>query len=130
MKSLEARKKFDGQPFSARMYAEMLRASGVDQVVTVHNHKPEVLASIYREVYADSGEQPPFVNLDVAHLIANLILRPVVFERDREAAAHASVVLAHGRIERAQDVVHLLVTRIESLDAILGRLAVSSRDFR
>jgi ribose-phosphate pyrophosphokinase len=82
MKSPQDRKKFDGQPFSARMYAEMLRTSGVDQVVTVHNHKPEVLAAIYREVYAESGEQPPFVNLDVAHLIANLILRTVTVKRN------------------------------------------------
>ena len=76
------RKKFDGQPFSARMYAEMLRTAGVDQVVTVHNHKPEVLARIYREVYADAGEAPPFINLDIAHIVANLILRTVSVERN------------------------------------------------
>jgi ribose-phosphate pyrophosphokinase len=75
------RKKFDGQPFSARMYAEMLRAAGVDQVVTVHNHKPEVLRRIYREVYADAGEQPPFTNLDMACIVANLILRTISVER-------------------------------------------------
>ena len=76
------RKKFDGQPFSARMYAEMLRTAGVDQVVTVHNHKPDVLRRIYREVYADAGEQPPFVNLDIACLVANLIQQMVSVERN------------------------------------------------
>ena len=35
-------KKFDGQPFSARLYADLLRASGVDGVITVHNHSPSV----------------------------------------------------------------------------------------
>lgn len=35
-------KKFDGQPFSARLYAEMLKLAGVDQVVTIHNHSPSV----------------------------------------------------------------------------------------
>lgn len=82
MITAEARKKFDGQPFSAKLYAEMLRSSGVDQVVTVHNHKPEVLARIYREVYVDAGEQPPFLNLDVAHIVANFILRTVSVERN------------------------------------------------
>jgi ribose-phosphate pyrophosphokinase len=82
MTTAEARKKFDGQPFSARLYAEMLRGSGVDQVVTVHNHKPEVLARIYREVYVDAGEQPPFLSLDVAHIVANFILRTVSVERN------------------------------------------------
>ncbi len=31
-------KKFDGQPFTARLYAEMLHLAGVDRVLTVHNH--------------------------------------------------------------------------------------------
>ena len=81
MTSAQARKKFDGQPFSARLYAEMLRTAGVDQVVTVHNHKPDVLARIYRDVYAGPGEQPPFINLDIAHIVANFILRAVPVER-------------------------------------------------
>jgi ribose-phosphate pyrophosphokinase len=37
-------KKFDGQPFSARLYAELLREAGVDEVYTVHNHS----ISVYR----------------------------------------------------------------------------------
>ncbi|MCB9496914.1 MAG: ribose-phosphate pyrophosphokinase [Fibrobacteria bacterium] len=35
-------KKFDGQPFSALMYAQLLKTSGVDAVVTVHNHSRSV----------------------------------------------------------------------------------------
>ena len=34
--------KFDGQPFSARLYADLLKMSGVDEVVTVHNHSTSV----------------------------------------------------------------------------------------
>ncbi len=41
-------KKFDGQPFSARLYAEMLKLSGVDRVVTVHNHSVSVQAEFSR----------------------------------------------------------------------------------
>jgi ribose-phosphate pyrophosphokinase len=82
MTTPEARKKFDGQPFSARLYAEMLRSSGVDQVVTVHNHKPDVLARIYGEVYKDAGEYPPFISLDMSHIVANFILRTVSVERN------------------------------------------------
>lgn len=82
MVTQEDRKKFDGQPFSARLYARMLRAGGVDQVVTVHNHKPEVLAGIYADVYRDAGEQPPFLNLDIAHIVANYIRNTVSVERN------------------------------------------------
>ena len=37
-------KKFDGQPFSAKLYAEMLKLAGVDSIVTVHNHSHSVSA--------------------------------------------------------------------------------------
>ena len=35
-------KKFDGQPFTANLYGEVLKLSGVDRVVTVHNHSHSV----------------------------------------------------------------------------------------
>lgn len=41
-------KKFDGQPFSSRLYAELLAVSGVDRVVTVHNHSAAVQAEFTR----------------------------------------------------------------------------------
>ncbi len=34
--------KFDGQPFSARLYADLLKVAGVDEVVTIHNHSISV----------------------------------------------------------------------------------------
>ena len=35
-------KKFDGQPFTAKLYAQMLKLAGVDRVLTVHNHSYSV----------------------------------------------------------------------------------------
>lgn len=35
-------KKFDGQPFTAKLYAEMLKLAGVDTVLTVHNQSYSV----------------------------------------------------------------------------------------
>ncbi|GAL13449.1 ribose-phosphate pyrophosphokinase [Vibrio astriarenae] len=35
-------KKFDGQPFTAMLYAQMLKLAGVDDVITVHNHSVSV----------------------------------------------------------------------------------------
>ncbi|MCZ6532446.1 MAG: phosphoribosyltransferase family protein [SAR324 cluster bacterium] len=82
MTSPEERKKFDGQPFSAQLYGEILRTSGVDQVVTVHNHKPAVLAQIYGNIFQDAEEKLPFVNLDIAHIVANFIQRTVSVEKN------------------------------------------------
>jgi ribose-phosphate pyrophosphokinase len=39
---LEDLKKFDGQPFTASLYADLLKLSGVDAVITVHNHSAKV----------------------------------------------------------------------------------------
>jgi ribose-phosphate pyrophosphokinase len=41
-RSIEDLKKFDGQAFTARLYAELLRTAGVDAVITVHNHSVKV----------------------------------------------------------------------------------------
>ncbi len=35
-------KKFDGQPFTAKLYAQLLKLSGVDTVMTIHNHSDSV----------------------------------------------------------------------------------------
>ncbi len=43
-------KKFDGQPFSSLLYAELLKMSGVDRVVTVHNHSTSVQA-VFADVF-------------------------------------------------------------------------------
>ena len=44
-------KKFDGQPFTVKLYAQMLKLAGVDRVVTVHNHSFAV-QSMFSEIFA------------------------------------------------------------------------------
>jgi ribose-phosphate pyrophosphokinase len=43
-------KKFDGQPFTAGLYAQMLKLAGVDSVLTVHNHSYSV-QNIFGQVF-------------------------------------------------------------------------------
>lgn len=43
-------KKFDGQPFTAMLYAQMLRLAGVDTVLTVHNHS-QAVQKIFGEIF-------------------------------------------------------------------------------
>jgi len=59
------------------MYAQLLKTSGVDSVMTVHNHKPDVMRKIYEKVNPEGNSRgiPSFLNLDIAPLIANYILR-------------------------------------------------------
>jgi ribose-phosphate pyrophosphokinase len=41
-RSIDDLKKFDGQPYTASLYAELLKDAGVDVVITVHNHSSKV----------------------------------------------------------------------------------------
>lgn len=43
-------KKFDGQLFTAKLYAQLLKLAGVDRVLTVHNHSFSV-QSMFREEF-------------------------------------------------------------------------------
>ena len=43
-------KKFDGQLFTAKLYAQMLKLAGVDRVLTVHNHSHSVQTT-FTEVF-------------------------------------------------------------------------------
>ncbi len=70
-----------------------------------------------------------FMTLEDETGISNLVVTPDVFERDRAAARHATVVLAHGRVERAGSVVHVKTAKLESLDSLVGELLSVQRSF-
>ncbi len=70
-----------------------------------------------------------FMTLEDETGIANLVIRPAVFDRFRSAAKHARIVLAHGPIERDGEVVHLIARKIEDLGARAAEWDVRSRDF-
>lgn len=61
-------KKFDGQPFSSRLYADLLKLSGVDDVITVHNHSDSVKA-MFMDRFGGH-----FTNLQPAGLYADYLL--------------------------------------------------------
>lgn len=61
-------KKFDGQPFSANLYADLLRSSGVDVVLTVHNHSVSV-QDLFKRTF--NGH---FFNLTPSELYASYLV--------------------------------------------------------
>ena len=67
-------KKFDGQPFTAKLYAQLLKLSGVDSVVTVHNHSYSV-QKIFSDVF--DGD---FHNLIPFEIYAHYILNSDILE--------------------------------------------------
>ena len=70
-----------------------------------------------------------FITLEDETGIANLIVRPKVYERYRRAARHSTILIAEGKVERQGVVVHVLVSRLASCDGDLAELTSKSRDF-
>ena len=62
-------KKFDGQAFSSRFYAEMLALAGVDSVLTVHNHSNSV-GRVFR-----ASLKGHYLNLSPAPVFADYALQ-------------------------------------------------------
>ena len=67
-------KKFDGQPFSSRLYAQLLSTSGVDEVMTVHNHSVSVRRLFDREFHGR------FFNLSPAGLFAHYLTKHEILQ--------------------------------------------------
>ena len=70
-----------------------------------------------------------FVTLEDETGQANLIIRPGVWKRWRQAALGATLLLAQGRLQRQGQIIHVLVTKLEDLSDRLKALVSQSRDF-
>ncbi len=71
-----------------------------------------------------------FVTLEDESGTINLIVRPDVWERHHQAARSATVLLAHGIVQRHDSNIHVLVNRLEDLSHELTQIEAKSRDFR
>ena len=70
-----------------------------------------------------------FMTIEDETGVANLIVRPRVFERDRKAARHGMAVAVAGRVERQGRVVHVMAHQFTDISRLLDDLASRSRDF-
>jgi len=77
-----------------------------------------------------------FMTLEDETGIANLIVRPSVYQKYRAAARHGVILLARGRVERQGQVVHVMTHRIEDVQHLQTKsqrgepFRIRSRDFR
>jgi error-prone DNA polymerase len=72
-----------------------------------------------------------FITIEDETGIANLIVRPQIYQKYRRAARHAVGILARGHVERQGEVIHVVVREIEPMETGTAQeaLAVDSRDF-
>ena len=70
-----------------------------------------------------------FVTLEDETGVANLILWSAVYELNRRAARHATLLQADGVVHRQGQVVHVIAHRLFDRTAILHEIDQPSRDF-
>ena len=70
-----------------------------------------------------------FMTIEDETGVANLVVRPQVYDRFRPVVRAAGSLLVRGRVDRAGEVVHVVATSVESMDARLESLRSMSRDF-
>jgi ribose-phosphate pyrophosphokinase len=73
-------KKFDGQPFTAQLYAQLLKLAGIDRVITVHNHSYAV-QRVFDDVFEGRFHNLIPYDIYVDYLHNSNIIR---FENDGE----------------------------------------------
>ena len=62
--------------------------------------------------------------------VANLIIHAGTWKRFRAIATESAALIARGRLERKDGVIHLVVEKLESLREEFMSLSHQSRDFR
>jgi error-prone DNA polymerase len=70
-----------------------------------------------------------FMTLEDETGVANLVIKQDVWNRFRRPARQAVALVAHGRLQNRQGVVHVVVSRLEDLSEWLTGLDSQSRDF-
>jgi error-prone DNA polymerase len=70
-----------------------------------------------------------FVTLEDETGIANLIVRPEIYDRHRPAARHAMLLQADGYLERQGQVIHVMAKRLFDRSDLLAGHRFKSRDF-
>lgn len=76
-RSVKDRKKFDGQPFTALLNAQLLKFSGFTRVVTIHNHSASTQALFNKEFDGN------FHNLIPADLFAHYLINSDIVDSEK-----------------------------------------------
>lgn len=71
-----------------------------------------------------------FVTLEDETGVINLVLHAAVWQRNREVARAAKVWLVDGRLEKKEQIVHVVAARLVDLTSNLSDIAQRSRDFQ
>ncbi|MEQ9409218.1 MAG: error-prone DNA polymerase [Fuerstiella sp.] len=108
-----------------------LRAIAAEQLAThVPDRRVRVAGLVLMRQRPQTAAGVTFVTLEDETGIANLVIYPNVWQRFRQVARFASVLMASGRLQREGDVIHVVCDRLDDVSEMLKQLDARSRDFR
>ena len=115
---------------AARALARPLRISRAEQLKHLRNGQPVAVAGLVTvRQRPGTAKGMVFMTLDDETGMANLVIRPNIWERERRVARNKIALIAEGHVERQGEVIHVMVRRLHDLSARLAKLTHSSRDF-
>jgi error-prone DNA polymerase len=94
----------------------------------VHGRWVKVAGLVLIRQRPDTTSGVVFVTLEDETGVANLILRPEVYERYRVQARHSMLLQADGYVQRQGQVIHIMATRLHDMTALLDGYRLKSRD--
>ena len=71
-----------------------------------------------------------FVTLEDETGSANVVVMPHIWERYFQTARRSAAWIVHGRLEKKNNIIHVVATRLEDMADRLDGLTLKSRDFR
>ena len=121
-----------GHPITfLRPRLDELKVTPAEKLATIRNGRwLRVAGLVLMRQRPSSARGITFVTLEDETGVANLIVRQAIWERYHRVASSAVALVAHGRLERQGQVIHVLVSRLEDLAALAGKVQSQSRDFR
>ena len=114
-----------------RTQLERLRVLPASQLSTAPiNRLTRVAGLVLLRQRPGTAKGITFVTLEDETGIANLVIKQQVWDRYHAVARRSPAWIASGQLQRKDNVVHLVVNRLEDLSKQLGNLTTQSRNFR
>ncbi len=114
-----------------RPMLETLKVAPASRLCTMPNDcRLKVAGIVVMRQRPSTAKGITFVTLEDETGMVNMIVRQAVWERDRRVARGAIAMIAHGRLQRVGEIIHVLVSRMEDLSQQMGDFQANSRDFR
>ena len=119
-------------PFALiRPEMDKLHVATADQLTKIETLKTvRVAGLVLVRQHPSTAKGTIFVTLEDETGVVNLVIWPKVWQRFRHVARNAVALLAEGKLERANGVIHVMPNNIEDVSDALRGLSSRSRDFR